>query len=82
MNTPFPSVRDESMAPSRSDKASLLAGTPLAVASVLGYQQLTGTTLDAISATAIGGIGATVFGYLWHVVTVVINRWLSLDPPS
>lgn len=60
--------------------AAGLGGTPTAIATVVLWEYHTGTELDSISATAIGSIGATVFGFLWYVVTALIIRQLRIDP--
>ncbi len=74
-----PPVQDppKSLIPSTSDKAALLAGTPLAIVSVMVYQDLSGHTLDALQAVAIGAVGATMIGYFWHVITVLIDRAIN-----
>lgn len=57
--------------------AAALGGTPLSIVSVLLYENYTHTKLDAVSAAAIGSCGAAFFGYLWHIMTVVVEHYLS-----
>lgn len=58
--------------------ATLAGGTPLAIVGVMLWEAASGQTLDSVRACAVGSIAAGVFGYLWHVVTTVIDRHLNL----
>lgn len=80
MNTPesLPQTpASKSLIPSTSDKAAVLAGTPLAIVCVLLFESYTHTRLDTAAAVGVGAVGATVLGYVWHVVTVLIDRAIA-----
>lgn len=81
MNTPDPTPPNKTLAPSLSDKASALAGGPLAAIGAYLWSTLTHTQASTPEAVALaagaGGIFATVIGYLWHVTTVLIERRLE-----
>lgn len=65
-----------------STKATLLGGTPLAVATVWVVEHIAlqpGQHLDSTVAVAFGSIGATVFGELWKVLSALLERWVRMD---
>lgn len=63
--------------PGVSDKASVLVGTPLAIVGVMVWKKLFNEDLDSVTSVAWGAVFASVVGYLWHVFTFVVNRWLK-----
>lgn len=88
MNTPdptFPSLPPlaarPTMVPTLSDKASLFAGAPLAAIGAYLWCQWTGMHLDSPEsiglATGAGSVFGNATGYLWHVVTVLIDRAIA-----
>lgn len=58
--------------------AAGIGGTPLAIVTVMLWESFTGTQLDSLRASAIGSIGAGLFGYLWHVSQVLLKRHLNI----
>lgn len=70
--------KQPSLAPDRKDQAAILVGTPIAIVGVLLWENLTHTKLDTSASVAVGGVFATVMGYIWHVSTTLINRWAKL----
>ena len=65
------------MSPSVRDKAAILAGTPLAIVGVLLWESYFSVKLETISAVAVGGIFASVAGYLGHVIQTLIDRAIT-----
>lgn len=58
--------------------AAGVGGTPLAIVSVMLWESYhPGAKLAAIEAAAIGAVGASLFGYGWHVLTTLIDRVLN-----
>ena len=74
--TPGPQTRPTALG---SAATSALAGTPLAIVIVISYEHLFHVTLDSVSATAVGSVGASVIGYLWRVVQAVLAK-KGIDP--
>lgn len=63
-----------------STKATLLGGTPLAVATVWVIETFympQGQHLEATVAVALGTIGASVFGELWKAFKALLDRWIE-----
>lgn len=57
------------------------AGTPLAMLSVMLYQDAFHRVLSTNEALAVGTCGAAVLGYLWHVFQVGLNRLIIRGNP-
>lgn len=61
--------------------ASLLVGTPLAIISVMLWQNYHPSPpyppLTIEQAAAIGSVGAAIMGYFWHAMTVIGDFLLS-----
>lgn len=80
MNVPAPTlVKPEPHTVHTVAVAAGAGGTPLAIFSVLLWETATGQQLDAIKACALGSLGASVFAYLWHVGTRLIEKHLNLS---
>lgn len=81
MNTPLfqPDPPKRSLAPQFNDKSSVLAGTPLAIVGVLLWESYTGVKLETWQAVGVGGVFASVVGYLAHVVKVLIDRFINSE---
>jgi hypothetical protein len=80
-NDPAP-VKTVTLAPSGALIASALAGTPLAVltVSLLNRTLFKASPLGVEESIAFGSIGAAVFGYLFHVAKVLIDRKVAEEP--
>jgi hypothetical protein len=66
----------ETLAPSMALVATGLAGTPLAVltVSLLNRSVFSAHPLGIEESMAVGGVGAAVLGYLFHIAKVLIDR--------
>jgi hypothetical protein len=72
----------ETPAPAGSGKsaatAAMIGGTPLGIFSLMLWESYhPGQTLNEYQACAIGSVGAAVFAYLWHAITLVIDAALN-----
>jgi hypothetical protein len=75
MDVQQPPQRD-TLAPTASLLAAGFAGTPLAVVtvSVLNRTVFDVHPLSVEEAVAFGGVGAAVFGYLFHIAKTLVDR--------
>lgn len=72
----------DSAAPVSSGKtaatAAMIGGTPLSIFSLMLWEAYhPGQMLNQYQACAIGSLGAAVFAYLWHAITLVIDSALN-----
>lgn len=58
--------------------AAGLGGAPVGIVVVILWRNFTGIPLTDVEAAAIGSFGAGVLGYVWHVMTALIDRHLNL----
>lgn len=79
MSTPNPVPGSPSLAPAGGMLAATLGGMPLAVFTItlLNRTVFKAQPLGVEESVAIGSVGAQVFGYLFHVAKVLIDRAIS-----
>lgn len=67
------------LAPTNSILAASLAGTPLAVltVSLLNRGPFEAHPLSVEEAVAFGAVGASIFGYLFHVAKTLVDRFIE-----
>lgn len=75
-STPGPQTRPSALT---AASTTALAGTPLAIISVLLAEHLINHPLDSVTATAIGSVGAALAGYLFRVVQALLLK-AGIDP--
>lgn len=61
--------------------AAVVAGTPLAILSVMLWENHFGVQLTSIQAVGVGGVGSTFLGYLWHLFTTYMDRAIAPRSP-
>lgn len=66
--------KEGSLVPSTRERAAVLAGTPIAIVGVLFWEHYFQVKLETTAAVAVGGVFATVAGYIWHVITTLVDR--------
>ena len=69
-----PNPPKKSLAPQFNDKASVLAGAPLAVVGVMLWESYTGSKLETWQAVALGSVFASIIGYVGHVIKTLVDR--------
>lgn len=82
MNSPDPVPKSPTLAPSGGMLAATVGGMPLAVFTIalLNRTVFKAQPLGVEEAVAIGAVGAQVFGYLFHVAKVLIDRAIASLP--
>lgn len=77
MNSPNPAPPPGG-GPKAIAAAAGLGGAPVGIVVVILWRNFTGIPLTDVEAAAIGSFGAGVLGYVWHVMTTLIDRHLNL----
>lgn len=82
MSTPEPVAKPDTIKPTGSMLAATVGGMPLAVFTItlLNRTVFKSQPLGVEESVAIGAVGAQVFGYLFHVAKVLIDRAISRTP--
>lgn len=70
----------KTLTPSIREKTAVLAGTPLAIVGVMLWESYFSVKLETIAAVAIGGLFASIGGYLGHVIKTLIDRAIERSP--
>lgn len=78
MNTSSPPPAAPGSGPKAVATAAGLGGAPVGIVVVILWRNVTGIPLTDVEAAAIGSFGAGILGYLWHVLTTLIDRHLHL----
>jgi hypothetical protein len=73
---PLPTLSSPTGAGALSVKGAISGGTA-SVAFVWALETYGHTHLDPYSAAAVGSVGASVCGYVWHIIEVLVNIWVE-----